>query len=58
MELSILDIYGRTTGVLKSFYQSTGEYLEPIHISHLATGIYFFQIKTEQGMVVKKIIKE
>jgi hypothetical protein len=29
-----------------------------IDISHLANGIYFLKIQTENGVVMKKIIKE
>jgi hypothetical protein len=29
-----------------------------MNISHLPTGIYFLKIETENGMVVKKVVKQ
>ena len=58
--IEIFDIYGREVGgifpsnVLEGWTQADGVV---INISHLQKGIYFVKIKTEQGIVTKKIIK-
>jgi hypothetical protein len=52
-QISIYDISGRmlqTFEVLK-----TSKVLD---ISHLANGIYLVKVKTEEGEVVKKIVKQ
>jgi hypothetical protein len=51
-KVEIYDIYGRTVGAnLRVCSQST------IDISHLANGIYLVKVKTEEGEIVKKIVK-
>ncbi|GHT71000.1 hypothetical protein AGMMS50239_39920 [Bacteroidia bacterium] len=45
-----------------SFFDITGIHLfstqqTTLDVSHLPAGIYFVQIKTEKGMVAKKIVK-
>jgi autotransporter-associated beta strand protein len=55
-DIEIFDLMGRLVETLRATsVQSTPA---TIDISHLANGIYFIRIQTENGMVTKKIIKQ
>ena len=50
--LTIFDTYGKLITEIRDTYSN------PINISKLKSGLYFFQIETEEGMETFKIIKE
>jgi hypothetical protein len=52
--IGVFDIYGRNVGA----YRNTPNEEIVINISHLSAGLYFIKIITEQGEVVKKILKQ
>ncbi|MDR2970469.1 MAG: T9SS type A sorting domain-containing protein [Bacteroidales bacterium] len=52
--IDVFDIYGRAVSTHCSLL--TTHY--PIDLSHLPNGIYFVKIVTEQGEVVKKVVKQ
>jgi isochorismate hydrolase len=58
----VFDIYGRNVGA--KFPSNLLEGWQPqadgvvLNISHLQAGIYFVKVFTEQGSVVKKVVKE
>ena len=59
--VEILDLMGRRiatveTQCIASLQQPTST--TTINISHLPTGMYFIQIQTESGMVVRKVVKD
>jgi subtilisin family serine protease len=60
--VEIFDVYGKK--VRTKFPSNLLEEWQPqadgvvINISHLQAGIYFLKIKTEQGEIVKKIVKQ
>jgi len=53
--VEIFDFYGRKQKIIVNYQLSI---INSINISDLATGIYFLWIKTEQGEVVRKVLKE
>ena len=53
-EIAIYDIYGRMTTVYR--LQST-DFVHNIDIADLEAGIYFINIKTDKGNIVKRFIK-
>ncbi len=54
-EVSIYDIYGRMTTVYS--LQST-DFVHSIDVADLEAGVYFVNIKTENGNVVKRFVKK
>jgi len=52
--VGIFDVYGRK---LSSHHLISKSSNHLINISHLAAGIYFVKIITEQGTVTKKVVK-
>ncbi len=54
-EVSIYDIYGRQTTVCGL---QTTDFVHSINVSELNSGIYFVNIKTENGNVVKRFVKK
>jgi hypothetical protein len=60
--VEVFDIYGRNVGA--KFPSNKLEGWQPqadgvvLDISHLSAGIYFIKIITEQGEVVKKVVKQ
>jgi hypothetical protein len=52
--VEVFDIFGRKL----SSYTFQSSFLTSINISHLSAGIYFVKISTEEGEVVRKILKE
>ena len=62
-EIRIFDVMGRTVLVetqciasLQSQFANRNSQIE-INISHLPAGVYFLKIKTEQGAVMRKVVK-
>jgi hypothetical protein len=53
--VEVFDVYGRALLTSSNFLTFTET---SVDISHLQTGIYFVRIATEQGIVVKKVIKQ
>ncbi|MCL2434930.1 MAG: T9SS type A sorting domain-containing protein, partial [Lentimicrobiaceae bacterium] len=53
--IEVFDVYGRT---ISSHHPITSSSNQKIDISHIISGIYFVKITTEQGEVVKKIVKQ
>jgi hypothetical protein len=53
--VKVFDVYGRN--VLTSFVSLMSPETT-ISIAHLPAGIYFVKIVTEQGEVVKRVVKE
>ena len=54
-EVSIYDIYGRMTTVYS--LQST-DFVHNIDVADLENGIYFVNIKTDKGNIVKRFVKK
>ena len=52
--IEVFDVYGRK---VSSHHLITSSSNQKINISHINSGIYFVKIITEQGEVVKKIVK-
>jgi hypothetical protein len=52
----VFDGYGRTWKTENRKQKTGGKIL--INISELPAGVYFFRIITEQGEVVRKVLKE
>ncbi|MDR2972942.1 MAG: T9SS type A sorting domain-containing protein, partial [Bacteroidales bacterium] len=52
--IEVFDIYGRA---VSTHYSLLTTYYS-INIAHLPNGIYFVKIVTEQGEVVKKVVKQ
>ena len=53
-EIAIYDIYGRMTTV---YGLQTTDFVNRIEIADLETGIYFINIKTDKGNIVRRFIK-
>ena len=53
-EIAIYDIYGRTTTV---YGLQTTDFVHSIDVADLETGVYFVNIKTENGNIVKRFVK-
>ena len=53
--IEVFDVYGRKVSS-HHLIPSSSNHL--INISHLTSGIYFVKVTTEQGEVVKKVIKQ
>jgi hypothetical protein len=53
--IRIYDVYGRMLDTGHALY--THDKTTTINISHLSSGVYFLQIKTEQGTATTKVIK-
>ncbi len=53
-EIAIYDIYGRKT---KVYGLQTTDFVHSINIGGLNSGIYFINIKTEKGNIVKRFVK-
>ena len=53
-EISIYDVYGRTTTV---YGLQTTDFVHSIDVADLEAGVYFVNIKTENGNVVKRFVK-
>jgi len=54
--IEVFDVYGRKLSSHTSYPTPHTSYL--INISHLTSGIYFVKVVTEQGEVVKKVVKQ
>ena len=54
-DIGIYDISGRT---VETWHTASLQQQTVLDISHLSSGIYFIKVKTEEGKVVKKIIKK
>ncbi|MFK8010092.1 MAG: PKD domain-containing protein [Saprospiraceae bacterium] len=56
--LTVFDIYGEIIfEIEKNKFQMSGNHMQRFSIKNLPGGIYFLQLKTENGSVVKKILK-
>ena len=53
-EIAIYDIYGRMTNV---YSLQTTDFVHNIDVADLETGIYFINIKTDKGNIVRRFIK-
>jgi hypothetical protein len=53
--VDIFDVYGRK---VSSYQLITSSSNHLINISHLSAGVYFLNINTEAGQVIKKVLKE
>ena len=54
-EIAIYDVYGRTTTV---YGLQTTDFVHSIDVADLEAGVYFVNIKTENGNIVKRFIKK
>jgi len=55
--IEIFDVMGRSVHVETRHATSLQPQIE-MNISHLPTGIYFLRIMTDEGVVVRKVVKE
>ena len=53
-EIAIYDIYGRMT---TAYGLQTTDFIHTIDVADLEAGVYFVNIKTENGNIVKRFIK-
>ena len=56
VELTVYDILGRKVKTLVNQKQAPGNYEVEFNASKLASGIYFYQLKTSDFVQVKKMI--
>ena len=56
VSLKLFDILGREVGKLVNEVQNTGTYKVEFNASHLASGVYFYQLKAEDFISVKKMV--
>jgi hypothetical protein len=56
--VEIFDVMGRPVGANLRVCPEIGQSETTINISHLANGIYFVKIQTENGTVTRKMIKQ
>jgi len=56
-EIKIYDVYGRIV-YEQTFPIRSADGLEKLNLAHLKQGIYFVEVMTEEGMVVRKIVKQ
>ncbi|MBL1215214.1 MAG: T9SS type A sorting domain-containing protein [Ignavibacteriae bacterium] len=56
VSLKLFDILGRVVSELKNEIQNEGTYKVEFNASHLASGVYFYQLKAEDFISVKKMI--
>ncbi len=56
VELAVYDILGRKVKTLVNQKQAPGNYEVEFNASKLASGIYFYQLKTSDFVQVKKMI--
>ena len=54
-EIAIYDVYGRTTTV---YGLQTTDFVHSIDVADLEAGVYFVNIKTENGNIVKRFVKK
>ena len=54
-EIVVYDVYGRVQNLRNS---ETQKLRNSIDVSNLNSGIYFIQIKTEEGNITKRFVKE
>ena len=54
-EVSIFDVYGRNQNLRSSETQNLSI---SVDVANLNSGVYFVRIKTENGEVVKRFVKE
>ena len=58
IRLTIFDVFGKNIYELETNnIQPAGNYTKDISVKELPNGIYFLQLKTQHGSVVKKILK-
>ncbi|MEL6926017.1 MAG: T9SS type A sorting domain-containing protein, partial [Bacteroidota bacterium] len=58
VSISLLDLQGRTIKQLSPGYLPQGEYEEQIVWPQLAAGVYLLRIATEQGVAVRKVVRQ
>jgi hypothetical protein len=56
--VEIFDMMGNLTPVPSPIWREASEGRGEVNISHLPAGIYLVKIITEQGEIVKKIVKQ
>jgi hypothetical protein len=54
--LSVVDLTGRVVAVLVNEVRSAGSYSETLDASRLASGVYFYQLKTDGFEAVRKMV--
>jgi hypothetical protein len=54
--LSVVDLTGRVVVVLVDEVRGAGRYTETLDASHLASGVYFYQLKTDGFEAVRKMV--
>jgi hypothetical protein len=59
--IEVFDIYGRNVGAnlrVRPESHASRVACHEVNISHLTNGVYFLRITTEQGTVMKKVVKQ
>lgn len=56
VKLAVYDQLGREISVLTNGMQSSGNYTVTFDASQLSSGVYFYQLKTAEGMLTKKML--
>ena len=51
--IEIFDVVGRSVETLRATSLQNGT----INISHLENGIYFIRVKTDEGVIIRKVVK-
>jgi hypothetical protein len=52
----LLDITGRSVGAVSTFFNTTG-LIHRFDLSEVGTGVYFVKIQTEDGILVKQVVR-
>lgn len=59
LSIQVLDCLGRTVSTpLMPTDAPGGEFVQPIDLSNQRSGVYLVQVRTESGVVVRKLVKE
>ena len=56
IRISLFDMYGREIKVLLDEVKSSGNYLLNIDLTELKSGVYFYCLKADAGMISRKLI--
>jgi hypothetical protein len=54
--IKVFDVLGREVATLVDEFRNAGSYEVEFDASHLASGIYFYQLKTDNFMITKKML--
>jgi hypothetical protein len=56
VQMDLVNVYGQTVATLANGQYSTGAHDVTVETSQLASGIYFYNLRTEGAVITKKMI--